>query len=76
MLHAYTWEHPQSGDGVSFSLTMFKKGDGPRLDAGGQIDPEAWFEPIDDVTTMTTSPFDTDKPRRHAGGGGGLFEQE
>ena len=59
-------------------MTMFqKKGDGPRLDAGGQIDPDVRFEPIDDADNDDDEPpFNTDKPRRHAGGGGGLFEQE
>lgn len=48
VLHAFAWNHPSSGDGVSFGITMFQvvKED-EILGGGGGGDPEKFFEKID-----------------------------
>lgn len=46
VLNAYAWNHPQSGDGVSFGIRFFqKKREGEPLGGSGPFDVEKWFDP-------------------------------
>ena len=67
VLNAYAWHNDQNGDGVSFGIQYFQRtGDGERLGGGGPVDPDKYFEKIEDAGAP---------PANTAGGkgAGGLF---
>lgn len=50
VLNIFPWNHPQSGDGISFGISMFQKlRDGESLGGAGPVDSEKWFVPDDDT---------------------------
>jgi len=63
VLHAFSWWHQTGGEGISFSIDMFRKtNDGERLGGGGPVDPEKWWD--GDIA-----------PKGNGGGGAaGLFD--
>jgi Protein of unknown function (DUF2815) len=67
ILNAYSYNHPKSGDGITFGISGFQKlKEGERLGGSGGIDPEKWSETIADEGP---APEETKKGR----GAGGLF---
>lgn len=57
VVHAYTWDDPRNGKGVSFGISMFQfVKDGERM-AGGDADPDSFFEKI--PTDSTPAPAAT-----------------
>jgi len=65
VLHAFSWSHPTGGEGISFSIDMFKKtSDGERLGGGGPVDPEKWWD--GDVKAAA--------PKGNGGGASNLFD--
>lgn len=50
VINAFAWNHPTNGDGVSFGIQFFQKtADDERIGGSGPIDPEKWFEKIEDA---------------------------
>ena len=48
VINCWAWNHPSSGDGVSFGIRMFQKTrDGEPLGGGGPLDVDKWYETID-----------------------------
>jgi hypothetical protein len=46
VLNAFPWNHPQSGDGVSFGIAMFQKmRDGDSLGGAAPVDAGKWYVP-------------------------------
>jgi hypothetical protein len=46
VLNCFTWQHPQSGDGISFGIRYFQRtGGGDPLGGGGPVNPDKWFVP-------------------------------
>jgi hypothetical protein len=67
VLNAFTWNNTTSGDGVSFGIQYFQRtGAGERLGGGGPIDPEKYFEKIEDAG-------DAPETTKSGAGAGGLF---
>lgn len=49
VLNAFAWNHPSSGDGVSFGIRMFQKlRDGEPLGGGGPVDVDKWYRQVED----------------------------
>lgn len=50
VLHAYAWSNPKNGDGVSFGIKYLQKTKaGEALGGSMEVDPEQYFEKIDDA---------------------------
>ena len=48
VLTAFAWNHPQSGDGVSFGIRMFQKtGEGDSIGGVAPLDVDKWYERLD-----------------------------
>lgn len=66
VINAFTWEDSRSGCGISFGISMFQFAkDGERL-AGGEPDPEQFFERIADEGAAPAA-------TKTGAGAGGLF---
>jgi hypothetical protein len=67
VINAFAWHNDQNGDGVSFGIQYFQKTeDDERIGGSGQVDPEKWFEKIDDTG-------DAPEETKTGAGAGGLF---
>ena len=56
VLNCFTWNHPSSGDGVSFGIRMFQKTrDGEPLGGGGPLDVDKWYEHVEDEGMQAAS---------------------
>lgn len=64
---AYTWENPENGKGVSFSISMFQSlAEGERMGGSGGPDPDKFFERIEDAGAAPAS-------TQNGAGAAGLF---
>ena len=67
VINGFCWHNAENGDGVSFGIQYFQKtGEGERLGGSGGIDPEKWYEKIEDTGE---APEET----QGGEGAGGLF---
>lgn len=66
VINAFPWNHPQSGDGVSFGIAMFQKTkDGDSLGGAKPVDVAKWYVPDSDDDSGNashTSSSDDDNP--------------
>ena len=68
VLSAFAWNHPQSGDGVSFGLRYFQKTrDGESIGGFKPLDVDAWHEQVDEDPDFQNSATTS------GGAAGGLF---
>lgn len=55
VLSLFPWNHPMSGDGMSFGIQMFQKtADGDSLGGAAPVDSEKWFVPDQDDPSGST----------------------
>lgn len=67
VLNAFAWHNAQNGDGVSFGINYFQKlRDGDRLGGAGGVDPNEFYEKIEDTG-------DAPEETKSGAGAGGLF---
>lgn len=68
VVHAYAWENKENGKGISFGFSMVQVTDttGERLGGSGSLDPESFFEKIEDNGPAPSSTQD-------GSGAAGLF---
>lgn len=67
VVNAYTWENDKNGKGISFGISAIQKAkDGERLGGGGGVNPDDYFEAIEDEGA---APAET----KTGQGAGGLF---
>ena len=60
VLSLFPWNHPMSGDGISFGIRMFQKTrDGDSLGGSAPVDSDKWFVPD---TEDSTAKADSDNP--------------
>ena len=57
VLNAFAWNHPQSGDGVSFGIRYFQKTrDGESIGGITPLDVDAWHEQVDEDPDFQNEP--------------------
>ena len=67
VLHAYAWDNPKNGDGVSFGIRYLQKTKaGESLGGATEVDPEKYFEKIEDTGAAPAA-------AKTGAGAGGLF---
>lgn len=63
VLSLFPWNHPMSGDGISFGIQMFQKvRDGDSLGGRAPVDSEKWFVPDVEEGNMGSTAAESDNP--------------